>query len=215
MPNTKPPITFSAALAEYKDWEGGGGNSLLPFNGYTFVKVVELESVESKSSPNQNAKITMVVLDDAPWSGINPKGMQLIKDIPYTGKRSDGKMNADTGFASFLRSSGTSMDKLAKLVGQTMDIDAVFGTIKGRTCWVEVESKEYNGKVTSDLKNFVIEEVYNKQKKAGTHRKDLPAAHRAFLPGMAAETTAPPSNGASSDVAPSAAAEDKAAAAAL
>jgi hypothetical protein len=187
MATEAPPITFTTAVAEFSDYDGAGGVDLVQFDGITIAKVSAAEARQAKNSGNWNAKVNVVIIDDEPWGELGaPMGKRLIKDVPYTGKRKDGKMNADAGFAEFLRSTGTELEKVHALAGQTMQIGAVLETVVGRTCYVDIAAKEYDGKVTSEIRNFVTKEQYEKQKKLNAHRRDIPARWRHHLGGGAA-----------------------------
>lgn len=146
-------------LNEFQPYEGDGAAVLLPFDGDVQVKVTKITKGES-SSGNKTVKIVMQVAEtDLP-------GGTLYKDIPYTGKRRDGKPNA-FGFGEFLMSCGWTLEQIkgAASANQNIDMDKIIHQIlsENSTSYVSVVAGTYNGRERSEVTNFITKERYDKQ----------------------------------------------------
>jgi len=160
-----PPIEFEG-LEEYSPW-AGGGHSLLDFEGYIKVKVGEATPEQGKKDPSKwHAKVSIVCLDD------DCMGMPLISRPIYKGLDKNGK-SLNRQFADFLMSIGTDIEKIhdnAKKKAKG-DAHATLAGLKDREGYVEVKWGSYEGKTTTEVANWISQEVYVKAAAVGGTRR--------------------------------------------
>jgi len=160
-----PAIEFEG-LEEYSPW-AGGGHGFLEFEGYVKVKVTDAEPEQGKKDPSKwQAKVGVVCLDD------DCMGIPLIGRPIYKGMDRNGK-NLNRQFADFLMSIGTDIEKIqanakAKAKG---DANATLTGLIGREGYVEVKWGSYDGKVTTEIANWISKEVYDKAAAVGGTRR--------------------------------------------
>ena len=176
----------------------GSGSSLLNHDGIFTFLIADAKEGESRSG-NKTIELTLVCQDD------DEKGQRLMKAIPVTGNRKDGKPNVHALLALFrsIYTAGGSTDDEATAKVQSMsgalDSTKVIETIKNKNCIADVTSRVYTRQdgtqgASSDANNFVTAGKLESARSIGAHRRALPAAVVAAASG-GSQATAAASNG--------------------
>jgi len=162
--NTNTIVQFGE-LKGAADYTGAGAASTLPFTGNTRARLVKID-IEESDNGNGVFNIAQQVedtFDGKPVSGV------LYRRVLFSGKDKNGEFNAKRQLDQFLRAAGWARDRIDTLAnkGETMTADALCKAIMtsgpGSTApyvHIQVEDKEYKGKVSSDIKNYITAERY-------------------------------------------------------
>ncbi len=177
--------------SQYERFEGGGGE-LLPNEGIFTGEITGVTEGESGAG-NKTLTFAITCRDD------DVQGKKVMKTIPVTGKRKDGKDNVH-GLIQLLESvySKDAADdtaiqaKVAELNGKNLNSDDLAKTLKGQSVFMDVVARSYvnkNGQTvwSSDIRNFVVEGKLTDAKGINAHRRALPPKAQAYLDGDATE----------------------------
>ncbi len=185
MSNVKFTINFGDTTT-YSPYEGGG-TDLLPFEGMVTALIEKVVPGKSQKSGNNTLAISVLVQD------ADAKGKRVMKTIPVSGVRKDGKLNVQ-GLLDLLRSAwsmaGVSAEdvanQIAGLNNGTMDSDVMVNDLKGKLVACEIVTRNFtssSGVVvwTSDIRNFKDRAELQKAQEWKTHRKPLSPKAQEFL----------------------------------
>lgn len=201
-------IKMGDAAASY-DGPFEGGAPLLPFQGFTYAKIVEVTPGKSAKG-NQTLEFDMVCEEEP---GV---GFSLFKSQACTGLRSDGKENV-LGLLDIVNSVYSTLegsDSAAKervrteFAGKDMDAAGIIENLKGQRVYLEIAARAYVSQAgkkgwSTEVKNFIGRDRYTAQKAAGGHHRANPpesAEPTAVSAGPAQVMSPPPGAGLASSV---------------
>ena len=176
-------------LDEADKYEGARGPSRRMLCSQDGLVAAKIESITEKGlSSNNNLMLTarLGTVDDDP--GMN--NVVLFRNIVVSGTDTRGNKNVQQLF-SFMESSGSTKQQIIASVGKSVDADDLNKTYSGRTCYIQVRAKTYNGKESTEVAGFISQDAYEQEAKAGNHRQN-----HVFGKG----TAAAPSNGAATAI---------------
>lgn len=202
-------IKMGDAAASY-DGPFEGGSPLLPFQGFTYAKIVKVEPSKSTKG-NQTLEFSMVCEEDPAI------GFSLFKSQACTGLRSDGKENV-LGLLDIVNSAYSELegsDSAAKervrteFAGKDVDAAGIIENLMGQRVYLEIAASSYVSKAGkqgwgTEVKNFIGRDRFNAQKTAGGHHRPNPAQSAeptAVSAGPAQVMSPPPGAGLASPVA--------------
>lgn len=164
---------------DYTPYEGSGLGGLLPWQGMTFGRIVEIEKGESE---NKNKTLALTV----EFTEKGAEGVKLQRVQAVTGIRKDQKPNI-LGLYDILTSvySGTepneeaALAKVRALEGQSMNVDHIISLLMNQVVYVTVEAKKFTRKDGSagwgsDIKNFIKKSRFEAAEKSNTHHRPNP-----------------------------------------
>lgn len=190
----------------------GMGSDLLPKDGDFEFECTGVEEGES-STKNKKFVMTLIATDE------DAAGNRIIKHVPVSGKRTDGKLNVlqlkEALFSLYSGVVATEDEAIAKvnaLLGKKVNSDKLIEAMKGKKFWGTCNAQQFerdNGSIgwSSSLDSWISKQKYTARKDIGAHRKPLPPAAQAYKSGEAAEAAPAPaaSNGAAHGAAAAAA----------
>jgi hypothetical protein len=212
-------FTIDFGNEEFVPFEGGGSD-LVPVEGAFELECEGIKEGKAESSGNQKLVFTFRTVDE------KFGGYRVIKHIPVTGKRKDGKDNVQgLKEALFSMYSGVTGDedqakaKVNALLGKKMESDQLAAAITHKRYYGEISARQYEndkGQLvwTSELSSLISKQKYEDRK---SFRKAIPAAAQAQIGAGASASgggSASASSGSAADVLGTAPASNGAAAAA-
>ena len=183
-------------LDEADKYEGARGPSRRMLCSQDGLVAAKIESITEKGmSSNNNLMLTVRLgtVDDDPGMS----NVVLFSNLVVTGTNSRGNKNVQQLF-TFMESAGSTKQQIIASVGKSVDADDLNKTYSGRTCYVQVRAKTYNGKESSEVAGFILQDAFEQEAKAGNHRQN-----HVFGKGSASAIS--PNNGAASAISPIAA----------
>lgn len=180
------------AVITFKDAETftpfeGKGSDLFPFQGLTYGQIKKVTEGSAESG-NTTLTFEIVCREPADKQGRSGEGLRVVKTIPVTGLRKDGKANV-LGLYEVLTSiySGTegsiekAVAKIRELDGTQMDTKELADQMVETTVWFELQTKKFQRKDTgedawgSEVRNFVPKQKYSDQAAIDAHHRPNPA----------------------------------------
>lgn len=171
-------IDFNGSGAYAGPFEGAG-SELLPFQGFTYGKIVKVSEGTSKEAKNSTLKLEIVCEEQ------EASGMRLMKTQAVTGLRSDKKPNVqgllDILFSVYSETEPQekALERVKALEGQQMESAGIIQELTGQRVYLDVTARKYAREDGSDgwatdIRNFVGKQRYVDAKATNIHHRDLP-----------------------------------------
>jgi hypothetical protein len=159
-----------AGMQGYTPWEGGG-HGFVDQEGYYKVRVESVTPGLAKDGIKGLVKIGVQTAEtDKPAT-------PLISRVLYSGADKNNEPLVRQ-FCDFLHSTGTTIDNIQSWgqQGASMNIEQAVAQLVGREAYVELRFSSYNGRLTTEVANWISVDVYNKAAKNGIGMRGRKAA---------------------------------------
>jgi hypothetical protein len=151
-------------MQEYTPFEGGA-HGMLDQEGLYKVRIDSIEPGVSNSGKGM-VKVGCTTLDQ----DVSPN-TPLISRVIYSGVDTNGNFMVRQ-FCDFMHSTGTPVDNIRQFgqANEVMNIEQACGQLIGREAYIEARFGEYNGRLTTEIANWIAKDRYDKQSSVGAHR---------------------------------------------